>query len=200
MVRTNSNFVALGSNLPSFNLLNANSPVSQNYSFSDLDERHLLLFFICAHCPFVKYVEPEISRIQQDLEDNFQLLAISSNDINSHPADSPANLKIQAENNGWHFPYLFDHDQSFAKKLEAACTPDFYLFSNLGANNFSLFYHGQLDSSRPSNELPLTGSDLRAAIKAIETKTVYDSPQLPSLGCNIKWTPGQEPSWFKSNK
>ena len=159
-----------------------------------------MLFFICAHCPFVKYVEPEISRIQQDIKGNFQLLAISSNDICTHPADSPANLRIQAENNGWNFPYLFDHDQSLAKKLEAACTPDFYLFSNLGANNFSLFYHGQLDNSRPSNELPLNGSDLRAAIKAIETKTVYDSPQLPSLGCNIKWTPGQEPAWFKSNK
>ncbi len=199
MVRTNSNFVALGSSLPTFNLPNANSPTIKNYSLSDLDERHLLLFFICAHCPFVKYVEPEISKIQKDIKNNFQLLAISSNDIGTHPADSPENLKIQAQNNDWDFPYLFDHDQSFAKQLKAACTPDFYLFSNLGASNFSLFYHGQLDSSRPSNDIPLSGSDLRAAIKALESKTDYESPQLPSLGCNIKWTPGQEPEWFKSN-
>jgi len=200
MVRTNSNFVALGSGLPRFKLLNANSSIKQNYSSSDLDDRPLLLFFICAHCPFVKYVEPEISKIQKDIKNNFQILAISSNDINTHPADSPENLRIQAQKNGWDFPYLYDHDQSFAKQLKAACTPDFYLFSNLGVKDFSLYYHGQLDSSRPSNEIPLTGNDLRSAIRSIQTNKVYQSPQIPSLGCNIKWTPGSEPSWFKSIK
>ena len=200
MVKTNSNFVEIGSSLPMFELLNANSSKKQNYSFSDLDDRPLLLFFICAHCPFVKYVEPEISKIQKDVENNLQILAISSNDINTHPADSPDNLRIQADRNGWNFPYLFDRDQSFAKQLKAACTPDFYLFSNSGIKDFSLYYHGQLDNSRPSNEIPLTGNDLRAAIKSIKTNKVYQSPQLPSLGCNIKWTPGNEPSWFKSIK
>ena len=128
------------------------------------------------------------------------MIAISSNDISTHPSDSPENMKIQAKNNGWKFPYLYDKDQSFAKKLEAACTPDFYLFSNSSDKKFSLYYHGQLDSSRPSNEIPLSGHDLRAAIKSLEDNKAYSSPQLPSLGCNIKWTPGTEPIWFKSNK
>jgi len=200
MVKTYSNSVALGSGLPTFNLYNANSPTNQNYSFSDLDEKHLLIMFICAHCPFVKYVEQEITKIYNEIDNKFQVIAISSNDITTHPADSPENLKIQAKNNGWLFPYLYDQDQSFAKQLEAACTPDFYLYTNLGNKNYSLYYHGQLDSSRPSNEIPLTGDDLRSAIKALEKDEVYSSPQLPSLGCNIKWSPGNEPNWFKSIK
>tara|TARA_Y100001970_G_scaffold12893_1_gene14691 strand:+ start:8192 stop:8794 length:603 start_codon:yes stop_codon:yes gene_type:complete len=200
MVKTYSNSVALGSTLPTFNLFNTNSPTNENYSFSDLDERHLFIMFICAHCPFVKYVEPEISRICNEINNKFQVIAISSNDITTHPADSPENLKMQAKNNGWLFPYLYDENQSFAKKLEAACTPDFYLYSNLGNKNFSLYYHGQLDSSRPSNDIPLTGKDLRSAIKALVKDQVYSSPQLPSLGCNIKWSPGKEPKWFKSIK
>ena len=197
MVRTNSNFVALGSGLPGFKLLNANSSIKQNYSSSDLDDRPLLLFFICAHCPFVKYVEPEISKIQKDIKDNFQILAISSNDINTHPADSPDNLRIQAQKNGWDFPYLYDHDQSFAKQLKAACTPDFYLFSNKGDDNFILYYHGQLDDSRPSNNIPLSGEDLLSAVRDLNQDNSYPLNQMPSLGCNIKWTPGKEPSWFK---
>ncbi len=200
MVKTNSNFVALGSRLPEFDLTNANSIANQNYSSSDLDERHLLLMFICAHCPFVKYVESEISRIQNHIEDNVQIIAISSNDINTHPGDSPENLKIQAHNNNWNFPYLYDKDQSFAKKLKAACTPDFYLFSNIGNKNFSLYYHGQLDSSRPTNDISLSGVDLLNAVRGLESNSEYPSNQLPSLGCNIKWSQGNEPSWFKSNK
>ena len=117
--------------------------------------------------------------------------------INTHPGDSPENLKIQAEINGWSFPYLFDEDQSFAKQLKAACTPDFYLFANKGNRNFSLFYHGQLDNSRPSNNVPVTGDDLISAAKAMVGDKDYPSKQLPSLGCNIKWTPGNEPEWFK---
>ncbi len=200
MVKTNSNNVALGSILPTFNLSNANSSNNQKFAFSDLEERHLLIMFICAHCPFVKYVEPEISKINKDLANQVQIIAVSSNDISTHPDDSPANLKIQAKKNEWDFPYLYDQDQSFAKKLEAACTPDFYLYSNLGNKNFSLYYHGQIDSSRPSNEIPLTGSDLRFAINSLISDKVFTSQQLPSLGCNIKWTPGNEPSWFTSLK
>tara|TARA_B100000963_G_C22526722_1_gene625666 strand:+ start:206 stop:808 length:603 start_codon:yes stop_codon:yes gene_type:complete len=200
MVKTNSNFVPLGSSLPIFNLVNANSPKNHNYSFDDLDERPLLLMFICAHCPFVKYVESEISKIQKDNKNNLQIIAISSNDVDAYPEDSPENLRIQAQKNDWDFPYLYDDDQTFAKKLEAACTPDFYLFINLGNKNFSLYYHGQLDSSRPSNEIPLTGADLRSAIKALEKNSEYELPQIPSLGCNIKWKSGNEPNWFTSNK
>ena len=199
MVRTNSNFVELGSTLPKFNLKNTNSLLEHNYGFSNLDDRHLLIMFICAHCPFVKYVEPEISKMNEEILDTVQIIAVSSNDIDKYPSDSPENLNIQAKNNGWKFPYLYDKDQSFAKNLKAACTPDFYLFSNLGNKQFSLFYHGQLDDSRPSNEIPLSGKDLRSAIKALQNNQNYPEQQLPSLGCNIKWKYGNEPAWFNSN-
>ena len=200
MVKTNSMFIDLGTSLPNAELLNVNLKDYKKFDFSHLDERHLFIMFICAHCPFVKHVETHISKLIKGFENDIQTIAISSNNIKTHPGDSPENLKMQAEINGWSFPYLFDEDQSFAKKLKAACTPDFYLFINLGNKNFSLYYHGQLDSSRPSNEIPLTGADLRSAIKALEKNTEYKLPQLPSLGCNIKWKSGNEPNWFTSNK
>ena len=196
MVKTNSNFVEMGTILPSFELININSIKKDNFKLSNLDERHLLIMFICAHCPFVKYLEKKISKLTKEIEDKVQSIAISSNDISTHPGDSPMNLKRQAELNGWTFPYLFDNDQIFAKQLKAACTPDFYLFTNLGNLRFSLFYHGQFDESRPSNDISVTGEDLFAAVKALEKNKEYQNPQIPSLGCNIKWTPGREPEWF----
>ncbi len=198
MVKTNSVFLNLGTNLPKSQMINVNSHTSEIFDFAALDEKkHLLIMFICAHCPFVKFVEKEISKINYDFKDNVQTIAISSNDIETHPSDSPENLRIQAEENGWKFPYLFDKDQSFAKNLKAACTPDFYLFSQKSEQNFTLFYHGQLDSSRPSNDIPTDGNDLRLAIKALINSQIYSQDQIPSLGCNIKWTPGAEPDWFK---
>ena len=196
MVKTNSLDIELGTRLPKFDLLNANSSNNENFSSSDLDDRHLFLMFICAHCPFVKHIEKQITELYRDIRENFQIIAVSSNDINTHPADSPSNLRNQAEKNNWHFPYLFDEDQSFAKSLKAACTPDFYLFSNNVNSNFSLFYHGQLDASRPSNNISVTGCDLRAAVSALENNLPCSTKQIPSLGCNIKWTPGKEPNWF----
>ncbi len=195
-MKTNSLDIEIGTKLPKFELLNANSSNNEKFSFSDLDDRHLFLMFICAHCPFVKHLEKQITELYLDIQEYVQIIAISSNDINTHPADSPENLRNQAEKNEWHFPYLFDEDQSFAKALKAACTPDFYIFSNIGNRNFSLFYHGQLDESRPSNDIPVTGSDLRAAVEALDKDLPYNRQQIPSLGCNIKWTPGKEPYWF----
>ena len=197
MVKTNSIFLELGTQLPSFEMINANSSNQENYNLSNLDNRHLLLMFICAHCPFVKYIENHISNLISDIEDKVQTIAISSNDIVSHPSDSPEHLRKQAQFQGWSFPYLYDESQVFAKQLKAACTPDFYLFSNAGNRKFSLFYHGQLDSSRPSNNVAITGEDLRAAVKDLNNNSEYPNPQQPSLGCNIKWTPGKEPDWFK---
>jgi len=130
-------------------------------------------------------------------ENTVQKVSISSNDIVTHPLDSPRNLRLQAQIQGWSFPYLFDENQNFAKKLKAACTPDFYLFSNEGDGNFLLYYHGQLDDSRPGNNIPLSGNDLRSAVEDLNQDNSYPSNQIPSLGCNIKWTPGKEPSWFK---
>ena len=131
------------------------------------------------------------------IRDRFQTIAISSNDIITHPSDSPANLKKQAQLEGWTFPYLYDSNQNFAKSLKAACTPDFYLFSNKGDGNFLLYYHGQLDGSRPGNNIPISGEDLRFAINKLNQGDPYPSNQTASLGCNIKWKPGEEPSWFK---
>ena len=197
MVRTNSMFLELGFQLPSFKIFNANSHDGQYYNSSQLDNRHLLLMFICAHCPFVKYIENQISLLSKDFENVVQTIAVSSNDILTHPSDSPENLRKQAQILGWSFPYLYDSDQSFAKELKAACTPDFYLFSNEGNRNFALYYHGQFDDSRPSNDIPITGKDLLSAITNLDQKKSYPLNQIPSLGCNIKWTQGKEPDWFK---
>ena len=106
-------------------------------------------------------------------------------------------MRLQAELQGWSFPYLYDENQNFAKELKGACTPDFYLFSNEGHGDFLLYYHGQLDDSRPGNNIPPSGKDLRSAVKDLNQDNSYPSDQMPSLGCNIKWTPGKEPSWFK---
>tara|TARA_B100000900_G_scaffold415694_1_gene446658 strand:+ start:2966 stop:3562 length:597 start_codon:yes stop_codon:yes gene_type:complete len=198
MVKTNSMFVELGSSLPNSNkMLNINLPKAVNFDFSELDDRHLFIMFICAHCPFVKHIEEKLTSIIQNFQDDVQTIAVSSNDIKTYPDDSPENLKRQALLNNWTFPYLYDEDQSFAKQLKAACTPDFYLFANNGNAEFSLFYHGQLDKSRPSNKLPVTGEDLISAVNAILNHKDYQPNQIPSLGCNIKWTPGNEPDWFK---
>ena len=115
----------------------------------------------------------------------------------THPSDSPEKLREQAQSQGWSFPYLYDANQNFAKALKAACTPDFYLFSNKEDVKFSLYYHGQLDGSRPGNNIPISGEDLCSAIRDLNQNNSYPSNQMPSLGCNIKWTPGKEPSWFK---
>ena len=197
MVKTNSMFIELGSSLPDAEMLNVNLEEYKKFDFSHLDERHLFVMFICAHCPFVKHVETHITKLIKNIENDIQTIAVSSNDITAYPGDSPENLKKQADINGWDFPYLYDEDQIFAKKLKAACTPDFYLFSNKGNGNFSLFYHGQLDNSRPSNNVPVTGNDLISAVKAMVIEKDCNSQQIPSLGCNIKWKPGNEPEWFK---
>jgi len=197
MVRTNSMLLELGFQLPSFEMLNANSSNNEYFNSQNLDNRHLLVMFICAHCPFVKYIENQISKLSKEIDKTVQTVAISSNDIVTHPSDSPENLKLQAQLQGWSFPYLYDKNQNFAKALKAACTPDFYLFSNGGEGIFSLYYHGQLDDSRPGNDISISGKDLRSAIRNLNQDNSYPSNQMPSLGCNIKWTPGKEPSWFK---
>ena len=123
MVKTNSMFLELGTQLPSFEMINTNSSDQENYNLTKLDDRHLLLMFICAHCPFVKYIENYISVLSSDIEDKVQTIAVSSNDIVTHPSDSPDYLRNQAQLQGWSFPYLYDESQVFAKALKAACTP-----------------------------------------------------------------------------
>ena len=162
--------------------------------------RPLLLLFICAHCPYVKHIEPEISRLAADFgrsgsgsgnsSEEVAILAISSNSTTSHPADGPEGLRAQAERCGWTFPYLLDGSQDVARALAAACTPDPYLFAwDPAAGQHTLAYRGQLDGSRPGNDQPLDGRDLRAAIGAVLAGAAPSSAQTASIGCNIKWHP-----------
>ena len=162
----------------------------------DLPERPLLVMLMCAHCPFVKHVEPEITRLEADFGDQITLLAISSNSLSTHPQDGREGLRYQADHHGWRFPYLLDEQQKLAKNLRGACTPEFYAFAPDANGTQTLRYRGQLDASRPGNDQPLNGADLRAALRNIQAGTPVSEMQLPSVGCNIKWNPGQEPPWF----
>ena len=160
-------------------------------------QKPLLVMVICAHCPFVKHIEKGLSMLDLDYGRRIQILAISSNSLITHPQDGPDQLADQVKQHGWQFPYLLDVDQSFAKALKAACTPDFFLFAPLGGGMQQLQYRGQLDGSRPGNDLPVTGNDLREALDAVLSGQKVLKDQNPSIGCNIKWHPGKEPSWFR---
>ena len=144
----------------------------------------MLAMFICRHCPFVKHVQDELAKIGRDYDGRgVGLVAISSNDVASHPEDSPTKLAYQAQELQFNFPYLFDESQDVARAYDAQCTPDFFLYDAGG----KLVYRGQLDDSRPGNDIPVTGTDLRAALDAVIDGRPISSQQRPSIGCNIKW-------------
>jgi len=152
-----------------------------------------LVMFICNHCPYVKHVREELARLGNDyLPRNTAIVAINSNDANSYPGDSPERMKEEAATWGYEFPYVVDSDQSVAKAYRAACTPDFFLFDA----EKKLVYRGQLDASRPSNDIPVNGADLRAALNAVLSGGSVSADQVASIGCSIKWTPGNEPDYF----
>lgn len=152
----------------------------------------LLVMFICRHCPYVVHVRNEISRIGRDYADkDLGIVAISSNDPAAYPDDEPDQLKDMAEQLEFRFPFCFDETQEVAKAYKAACTPDFYLFDR----QRRLVYRGQLDDSRPGNNKPVTGRDLRAAIDATLSGQPIDQRQKPSIGCNIKWKKGNAPPY-----
>jgi len=191
MVAVNSEMLPLGTEAPSFSLVD---PDGRLYSLADASgSRGYLVMFICNHCPFVKHVREELARIGRDYAGrSVAVFAINSNDAEAYPGDSPARMKQEARDWGYGFPYLVDADQSVAKAYHAACTPDFFLFDA----DRRLVYRGQLDDSRPSNDVPVTGRDLRAALDALLAGEEVPAEQKPSIGCNIKWQPGNEPPWF----
>ena len=193
MALTPSTMLPLNTVLPGFDLPMTNG---QRFKSSALDERPVVLMVICAHCPFVKHIEPELSRLEQDYGNRIQLIGISSNSLITHPQDGPEQLLEQAERHGWRFPYLMDQEQTLAKALQAACTPEFYLFAQTSSEGHTLRYRGQLDRSRPGNDQPLNGADLRHAIDAVLSDQPVNPQQIASVGCNVKWHPGQEPAWF----
>ncbi|PPS40703.1 thioredoxin family protein [Chroococcidiopsis sp. TS-821] len=191
MVKTASTMLPLGTQAPNFELPDVVS--GQTISLSSFAGKPLLVMFICQHCPFVKHVKSELANIGKDYAaSNLGIVAISSNDINKYPDDAPEQLKVMAEEAGFLFPICFDESQEVAKAYTAACTPDFFLFDA----DHKLVYRGQLDDSRPSNGIPVTGKDLRAAIDATLSGKSVNFDQKPSIGCNIKWKPGNEPSYY----
>ena len=193
MALTPSTMLALATPLPDFDLPQV---MGGRLSSGSLNQRPVLLMVLCAHCPFVKHVEPELTRLDNDFSDGVQLIGVSSNSLITHPQDGPELLADQARRHGWRFPYLLDEQQSLARALRAACTPEFYLFSPDRNGVQTLRYRGQLDSSRPGNDQPLDGRDLRDALDAVLMGSPVNPDQTPSVGCNVKWNPGHEPEWF----
>jgi peroxiredoxin len=191
MVRTASTMLELGSPAPDFSLTDTDG---RTIGLADFEGRPaLLVIFLCRHCPYVIHVQHGLARLCDEyLERGVGIVGISANDVVHYPDDSPDNLRRQKEEVGFRFPYLFDETQEVARAYRAACTPDFFLFDGRS----ELVYRGQMDGSRPGNDVPVSGEDLRAALDAVLEGRPPLEPQLPSLGCNIKWKPGNEPDYF----
>lgn len=178
-----SNMLALGTQAPDFKLKDVVS--GQEVSLSNFQGRKaLMVMFICRHCPYVKHVQDHLAQLGKDYQDkNIAIVAVSSNDPAAYPEDAPDSLKEQAEQLRFTFPYLFDETQNAAKAYQAACTPDFFLFDS----DRKLVYRGQLDDSRPGNNIPVTGKDLREAIEAVLNERGVNPDQKPGVGCSVKW-------------
>ena len=192
MVKTASTqMLPLGAAAPDFELPDA--VAGRSVKLADFKGSPLVVAFICNHCPFVKHVRGGIAAFARDhAARGLLFVGINSNDVTDHPDDSPAKMKEEARAAGYVFPYLFDESQAVAQAYKAACTPDFFLFDKA----HRLVYRGQLDGSRPGNDVPVTGEDLRAAADAVLAGKPVAATQRPSLGCNIKWKKGREPAWF----
>jgi peroxiredoxin len=192
MVLTASTMLAIGTKAPDFHLPEV---VSGNEISLDTfaDKKALLVMFICRHCPFVKHIQQELANLGKDyFNSDLGIVGISANDVQNYPADAPESLKEMSTELGFKFSLCYDETQATAQAYTAACTPDFFLFDS----DRNLVYRGQLDDSRPSNNKPVTGADLRAAIEAVLANQPVPKEQQPSVGCNIKWKPGNEPDYF----
>ena len=181
-----SQMLPLGTSAPEFSLPD---PAGQMHSLRGGADAYLVMF-ICNHCPYVKHVREELAKLGREYaERNVAVYAINSNDSVNYPDDGPEHMQVEATTWGYTFPYLVDADQSVAKAYRAACTPDFFLFDA----NRSLVYRGQLDDSRPANDAPVTGKDLRSAMENTLLGLPVSDAQIPSIGCGIKWKPGNAP-------
>ena len=183
--------VALGFQAPDFTLPDTEGkPVS----LADFREaRALVVAFICNHCPYVKHIRSGLAQLARDYQPRGgRFVGINANDVQNYPADSPAFMAVEAKAAGYLFPYLYDESQAVARAYHAACTPDFFLFDSAR----KLVYRGQFDESRPGNDIPVTGRDLRAALDATLAARPVPASQKPSIGCNIKWQSGNEPEYF----
>jgi peroxiredoxin len=191
MVKTASTMLPLGVKAPDFSLPDTGGKVVSLADFADAPA--LLVVFMCNHCPYVKHVATGLATLAKEYQGRgVAVVGINSNDADAFPEDAPAKMAEEVKLRGYTFPYLYDQSQSVAKAYRAACTPDFYVFDQ----QRKLVYRGQMDSSRPGSEIPVTGEDLRAALDAVLAKRPVSTNQKPSIGCNIKWQPGNEPDYF----
>ena len=187
---TASTMLPLGSKAPDFRLPETGGKTVALDDFADAPA--LLVIFLCNHCPYVKHVRHALAALTKEYQaKGVAVVGISANDVASHPDDSPANMAREKAEVGYTFPYLYDETQAVARAYQAACTPDFYVFDR----DRALVYRGQIDGSRPGNGVAVTGQDLRAALDAVLDGRPVADDQKPSLGCNIKWKPGNEPSY-----
>jgi peroxiredoxin len=190
MVATASTMLEIGTQAPPFSLPDTQG---RTVSLSDFNEaKALLVVFMCNHCPFVRHVLDEFVKLAADYRNKgLAVVGINANDVDSYPDDRPEMMTQVAKEKGFTFPYLYDETQEVAKAYHAACTPDFFLFDK----SHRLAYRGQMDDSRPGNSKPVTGGDLRAALDAVLAGRPAPKLQKPSMGCNIKWRPGNEPDY-----
>ena len=190
MARTPSTMPELGLPAPDFSLPD---PSGRIYSLQDFkDAKALLVVFMCNHCPFVIHLREALAAFATEYQaKGLAMVGINANDATSHPDDSPALMAEEIRRAGYTFPYLFDETQQTAMAYQAACTPDFFLYDG----DRKLVYRGQFDGSRPGNDVPVSGADLRAAVDALLAGQAIAEQQTPSLGCNIKWRPGNEPDY-----
>jgi len=191
MVAVISTMLQLGTRAPDFKLPDTGGKMISLADFKNAAA--LLIVFMCNHCPYVKHIRAGLAQLARDYQPRgLAVVGISSNDVANYPQDSPAKMAEEAKSAGYVFPYLYDETQGVAKAYHAACTPDIYLFDK----NQRLVYRGQFDDSRPTNKIPVTGKDLHAAIDAVLAGKPMLADQKPSIGCNIKWKPGNEPEYF----
>ena len=191
MVNVTSTMLPLGTPLPDFTLPD---PDGVDHGTADVgDAPGVLVAFVCNHCPYVKHIAADLGPLAKQWQDaGLAILAVNANDTSSYPDDSPDRMREFAAANGWTFPYLVDESQAVALDYRAACTPDFFLFDR----DRRLAYRGRLDASRPNSGVPVTGDELGEAIDAVLAGRPVTGEQRPSMGCNIKWKPGNAPEWF----
>ncbi len=193
MARTPSTMLALGTSAPDFSL--PEPATGKTVALKDFQGQPLLVAFICNHCPYVLHIQTEFARMAAEYQaKGIAVVAINANDVVNYPDDSPEKMRQQVKDVPYTFPYLFDESQQVAKAYQAACTPDFFLFDT----KHQLYYRGQFDDSRPRNDSPVTGKDMRAALDSLLAGLAAPENQLASLGCNIKWKAGNEPGYFGS--
>jgi thiol-disulfide isomerase/thioredoxin len=192
MVKTASTMLPLGTRAPDFALPDPST--GKTVSLADLGEKPAyLIAFFCNHCPFVKHVADQFAELAKEYQGKgVVVVAINANDVDNYPDDAPERMDAEVKQRGYTFPYLYDESQEVAKAYSAACTPDFFVFDA----DRRLVYRGQMDDARPGNDQPIDGHDLRAALDAVLAGQPPSDEQKPSIGCNIKWRPGNEPDYF----